>query len=276
MPDRPRPPLLLVLALLALPQVAETILSPALPALASHWRLDDATSQWTMALFFVGFAPASGSGAGWPTASAGARLCSAGSAWRPWRPSVPGPVPTIPTCLPVAWSGPRPGDLLGDGAGQPARCAARPGVDELFRHARRGAGLVAGSRPPRRPVAGRPRRAPGGVRHPGGAARLAGGAGRPGLAGNPSAAGGHARARDPGDLPTGPGRPPATNARTAGGGAQCAGVLLLRRRAVHGRRPARPGLRLDRPGHRHCREPRRLAQPTPAAHRTALAGYAWA
>ena len=43
--------------------------------------------------------------------------------------------------------GPRPGDLLGDGAGQPARCAARPGVDELFRHARRGAGLVAGSRP---------------------------------------------------------------------------------------------------------------------------------
>ncbi|EML2439322.1 MFS transporter, partial [Pseudomonas aeruginosa] len=57
MPDRPRPPLLLVLALLALPQVAETILSPALPALASHWRLDDATSQWTMALFFVGFAP---------------------------------------------------------------------------------------------------------------------------------------------------------------------------------------------------------------------------
>ncbi|HHM5141121.1 TPA: MFS transporter, partial [Pseudomonas aeruginosa] len=57
MPDRPRPPLLLVLALLALPQVAETILSPALPALASYWRLDDATSQWTMALFFVGFAP---------------------------------------------------------------------------------------------------------------------------------------------------------------------------------------------------------------------------
>ncbi len=53
MPDRPRPPLLLVLALLALPQVAETILSPALPALASHWRLDDATSQWTMALFFA-------------------------------------------------------------------------------------------------------------------------------------------------------------------------------------------------------------------------------
>lgn len=82
---------------------------------------------------------------------------------------------------------------------------------------------------------------------------------RPLLAGTP-------RARDPGDLPTGPGRPPATNARTAGGGAQCAGVLLLRRRAVHGRRPARPGLRLDRPGHRHCREPRRLAQPTPAAH----------
>lgn len=171
----------------------------------------------------------------------------------------------LPACLSPG-PGPRPGDLLGDGAGQPARCAARPGVDELFRHARRGAGLVAGSRPPRRPVAGRPRRAPGGVRHPGGAARLAGGAGRPGLAGNPSAAGGHARARDPGDLPTGPGRPPATNARTAGGGAQCAGVLLLRRRAVHGRRPARPGLRLDRPGHRHCREPRRLAQPTPAAH----------
>ena len=55
MPDRPRPPLLLVLALLALPQVAETILSPR--CLASHWRLDDATSQWTMALFFVGFAP---------------------------------------------------------------------------------------------------------------------------------------------------------------------------------------------------------------------------
>ena len=82
---------------------------------------------------------------------------------------------------------------------------------------------------------------------------------RPLLAGTPAPA-------TPGDLPTGPGRPPATNARTAGGGAQCAGVLLLRRRAVHGRRPARPGLRLDRPGHRHCRESRRLAQPTPAAH----------
>ncbi|MGG2039938.1 MFS transporter [Pseudomonas paraeruginosa] len=57
MSERTCPPLPLVIVLLALPQAAETILSPALPALARHWQLDGATSQWTMALFFVGFAP---------------------------------------------------------------------------------------------------------------------------------------------------------------------------------------------------------------------------
>ncbi|MFY2566491.1 MFS transporter [Achromobacter ruhlandii] len=50
------PPAWLVIALLALPQIAETILAPALPDLARHWRLDAAATQPVMGIFFVGFA----------------------------------------------------------------------------------------------------------------------------------------------------------------------------------------------------------------------------
>ncbi len=50
------PPRWLVIALLALPQIAETILAPALPDLARHWRLDAAATQPVMGIFFVGFA----------------------------------------------------------------------------------------------------------------------------------------------------------------------------------------------------------------------------
>ncbi len=50
------PPSWLVIALLALPQIAETILAPALPDLARHWRLDAAATQPVMGVFFVGFA----------------------------------------------------------------------------------------------------------------------------------------------------------------------------------------------------------------------------
>ena len=50
------PPRWLIIALLALPQIAETILAPALPDLARHWRLDAATTQPVMGIFFVGFA----------------------------------------------------------------------------------------------------------------------------------------------------------------------------------------------------------------------------
>ena len=74
MPDRPRPPLLLVLALLALPQVAETILSPRCrpwPA-TGDWTTLPASGPWRCSSSVS--PPASGSGAGWPTASAGARL----------------------------------------------------------------------------------------------------------------------------------------------------------------------------------------------------------
>lgn len=53
---RTLPPPWLVIALLALPQVAETILAPALPDLARHWRLDAAATQPVMGIFFVGFA----------------------------------------------------------------------------------------------------------------------------------------------------------------------------------------------------------------------------
>lgn len=50
------PPPWLVIALLALPQIAETILAPALPDLARHWRLDAAATQPVMGVFFIGFA----------------------------------------------------------------------------------------------------------------------------------------------------------------------------------------------------------------------------
>lgn len=50
------PPPWLVIALLALPQIAETILAPALPDLARHWRLDVAATQPVMGVFFIGFA----------------------------------------------------------------------------------------------------------------------------------------------------------------------------------------------------------------------------
>lgn len=50
------PPPWLIIALLALPQIAETILAPALPDLARHWRLDAAATQPVMGVFFIGFA----------------------------------------------------------------------------------------------------------------------------------------------------------------------------------------------------------------------------
>ena len=50
------PPAALLIALLALPQAAETILAPALPDLARHWRLDAALTQSVMGIYFLGFA----------------------------------------------------------------------------------------------------------------------------------------------------------------------------------------------------------------------------
>ncbi|WP_424625069.1 MFS transporter [Achromobacter marplatensis] len=50
------PPRGLILALLALPQIAETILAPALPDLTRHWRLDAGAAQSVMGIFFLGFA----------------------------------------------------------------------------------------------------------------------------------------------------------------------------------------------------------------------------
>ncbi|SSW65635.1 Inner membrane transport protein YdhC [Achromobacter agilis] len=50
------PPRGLIIALLALPQIAETILAPALPDLARHWRLDAGAAQSVMGIFFLGFA----------------------------------------------------------------------------------------------------------------------------------------------------------------------------------------------------------------------------
>lgn len=50
------PPSALILALLALPQIAETILAPALPDLARHWQLDASAVQPVMGIFFLGFA----------------------------------------------------------------------------------------------------------------------------------------------------------------------------------------------------------------------------
>lgn len=49
------PPRWLVIAWLALPQIAETILAPALPNLARAWHLDPARTQWVMSVFFLGF-----------------------------------------------------------------------------------------------------------------------------------------------------------------------------------------------------------------------------
>ena len=54
--DGPLPPRGLIIALLALPQIAETILAPALPDLARHWRVDAGTAQSVMGVFFLGFA----------------------------------------------------------------------------------------------------------------------------------------------------------------------------------------------------------------------------
>lgn len=52
---RELPPKWLVIAWLALPQIAETILAPALPDLAHVWQLDPAHAQWVMGIFFLGF-----------------------------------------------------------------------------------------------------------------------------------------------------------------------------------------------------------------------------
>lgn len=46
----------LIIAILALPQVAETILAPALPSLAYIGQISAAQTQWVMSVFFFGFA----------------------------------------------------------------------------------------------------------------------------------------------------------------------------------------------------------------------------
>jgi MFS family permease len=52
---RELPPKWLIIAWAALPQLAETILAPALPSLARVWRLDPGHTQWVMGIFFLGF-----------------------------------------------------------------------------------------------------------------------------------------------------------------------------------------------------------------------------
>ncbi len=49
------PPKALIIAWIALPQIAETILAPALPNIARVWQLDPAHTQWVMGIFFLGF-----------------------------------------------------------------------------------------------------------------------------------------------------------------------------------------------------------------------------
>lgn len=51
------PPRWLVIALIALPQVGETLFVPALPNIAQHWQRDSAQLQWVLSFFFLGFAP---------------------------------------------------------------------------------------------------------------------------------------------------------------------------------------------------------------------------
>lgn len=50
------PPIWLLIGLIALPQVAETVLAPSLPNLAVSWHLSPAQTQWTTSIFFLGFA----------------------------------------------------------------------------------------------------------------------------------------------------------------------------------------------------------------------------
>lgn len=50
------PPIWLLLALVALPQIAETVLAPSLPNVAHVFHLSAAQTQWTMSIFFLGFA----------------------------------------------------------------------------------------------------------------------------------------------------------------------------------------------------------------------------
>ena len=52
---RALPPKWLVIACLALPQIAETVLAPGLPSVARAWQLSAADTQWVMSLFFLGF-----------------------------------------------------------------------------------------------------------------------------------------------------------------------------------------------------------------------------
>ncbi|MGY6240844.1 MFS transporter (plasmid) [Burkholderia ambifaria] len=54
--EKKLPPMWLLLALVALPQIAETVLAPGWPNLAHVWRLNAGHTQWTMSIFFLGFA----------------------------------------------------------------------------------------------------------------------------------------------------------------------------------------------------------------------------
>lgn len=52
---RELPPKWLVIACLALPQIAETVLAPGLPSVARAWQLSASHTQWVMGVFFLGF-----------------------------------------------------------------------------------------------------------------------------------------------------------------------------------------------------------------------------
>ena len=51
------PPMWLLIAAVALPQIGETIFAPSLPDLAQYWHLNAATTQWVLGIFFFAFAP---------------------------------------------------------------------------------------------------------------------------------------------------------------------------------------------------------------------------
>ena len=141
------PPAALLIALLALPQAAETIPAPALPDLARHWRLDAALTQSVMGIYFPASPPACCCGL------AVRRLGpAAGAAGRPVHGTGGHPVRRLGARIRGAAGralrpGAGAGHLLHHHADHAARPPAGRGADPLLHHAGRRAVLVAGAGP---------------------------------------------------------------------------------------------------------------------------------
>lgn len=74
-PRAAQPPLLLLVLLIAFPQLSETLYAPVLPHIATAFEVPAATAQLTMSVYFLAFARGLSPGAACPINVGDAQPC---------------------------------------------------------------------------------------------------------------------------------------------------------------------------------------------------------